>query len=80
MNHVLFDFALSMYRRSVKTWKSCCKKDRLWKRQTRGTSIANEWQRVVQRMATSDNEWYSKWQRMTASDNEWQPMTKSNKK
>ena len=42
----------------------------------------NEWQQVVQRMATSDttsdNEWYSKWQQMTANDNEWQKMAISN--
>ena len=30
-----------------------------------------EWQRVVQRVTTSDNEWYNEWQRMTTSDNEW---------
>ena len=43
------------------------------KRQTSGTSSDNEWQRVVQQVATmttsgttSDNEWYNKWY------NEWQ--------
>ena len=46
------------------------------KRQTRGSSSDNEWQR----MTTSNNEWYNKWQRViqpvttngTTSDNEWQ--------
>ena len=61
------------------------------KRQTRGTSSDNEWQRVVQRVTTNDNEWqretangtrndnewYNKWQWVTANDNRWQQMTMS---
>ena len=57
------------------------------KRQTRGTSSDNEWQRMItsdnewQRMTTSDtrsdNEWYNEWQQVTTSDNEWQWVTKN---
>ena len=42
------------------------------KRQTRGTSSDNEWQRVVQRVTTNDNEWQRVVQRVTTNDNEWQ--------
>ena len=41
-----------------------------------------EWQRVVQRVTTTDSEWQPMVQRVTASgttrDNEWQQMTTSN--
>ena len=55
------------------------------KRQTSRTSSDNEWERVVQRMTTSDNEWYNEWtgdnewQRVTKNDSEWQRMTRSDK-
>ena len=55
------------------------------KRQTRGTSSGNEWQRITTNGTTSDNEWQrvtandSEWQRVkpsdTTSDNEWQRVT-----
>ena len=58
------------------------------KRQTRGTSSDNEWQRMTtsgtmsdnewQRVISNDNEWYNEWQRVTQqmamSDTEWQKM------
>ena len=40
---------------------------------TSGTTSDNEWQRVVQRVTTSDN----KWQRVTTNDNEQQQVTAS---
>ena len=55
--------------------------DNEWQRITRSDNEwYSEWQRVVQRMTTSDtasdNEWYNEWQRVTksgkTSDNEWQ--------
>ena len=46
------------------------------KRQTRGTSSGNEWQRVVQRMTTSGTASGNEWQRMTTNDNERHQMTK----
>ena len=56
------------------------------KRQTRGTSSANEWKRVTTSGTTSDNEWQrvvqrmptsgttssNEWQRVRANDSEWQ--------
>ena len=42
------------------------------KRQTSGTSSGNEWQRVIQPVATSDNKWYNEWQRVTTNDKGWQ--------
>ena len=43
------------------------------------TTSDNEWQRVVQRVitsdTTSDNNWYNKWQQVVKSGNEWQLVT-----
>ena len=64
----------------------CKKADEWYIDRHRMTTIDNEWQQVVQRMAmsdTSDIEWHNEWQRViqrvtrsgTARDNEWQRMT-----
>ena len=50
------------------------------KRQTRGRTSDNEWQRVVQRMKTSGTTSDNEWQRMTTSDSKWQWMTASDNK
>ena len=50
------------------------------KRQTRGTSSDNEWQRMTTSGTTNDNEWYNQWQRVTANDNKWQWATANDKK
>ena len=53
------------------------------KRQTRGTSSDNEWQRMItsdnewQRMTTSDTRSDNEWQWVTTNENEWQQMTLS---
>ena len=41
------------------------------------TTCDNEWQQVVQRMATNDKKWHNEWQRVATNDSESQQITTS---